>query len=337
MTPEHRREFESVWPGLESKLARYLRSRGLPQGRSDDIVQETALRLLGMWERLLPGAPLWPLARTIALNIVRDRARRWEPEPTGTLPERAASGDVEEAGLARIELRRVSDALEQLTPAQRNALLAEVGSARSSAPNASADKMLRLRARQKLTRLLQRSPLFAPLRWSRFSDAMHWLTGIREAATQSVSCIACVALGLGTIVLVPGGAAQVGDPRVAPAEAAITAIALPLGSAAGTEEIADPSHGASFHSASGRPRAERRSRSRQATPTTGGSGESAESFGPEDLPLPRTKPPDDVKTIVAPGSGPTDPGDGRESPVPFGPPPIDVRLAVGEPVPTVDL
>jgi hypothetical protein len=94
---------------------------------------------------------VWPLARTVALNIVRDRARRRLQEISGEVPDLEDCNDVERSSLARMELKRVWSAMTELTPAQRAAVLSGVMvDAGDSIPQTPAQKMLRMRARRKL-------------------------------------------------------------------------------------------------------------------------------------------------------------------------------------------
>lgn len=205
MTPERRRRFEAEWPALSRRVRRMLASKGVPRALHDDIVQETGLRLYGSWERVLEGASVWPFVKTIALNLLRDRARRPTPEPVEQLPERRAQHDVEEASMARLELARVQKALGGLTAGQREALLAEVGVGKAG--RGSAQKMMRSRARQKLTVILERMPLLAPFR-SMSTDAS-WIAGARDLVMNGAACFACMVLGVGSLTFLPPPSADV--------------------------------------------------------------------------------------------------------------------------------
>ncbi len=150
-----RRSFEQESPELARKLHSLLGAKRVPASKREDIVQETGLRLFRMWDHVDPARPVWALTVTIALNLVRDDARRRSTsEVLGTVPDIASSYDVERSGLARLELARVERALNQMTPAHRSVLLAEVGDEMSPTRGANAVKMLRMRARRRLTTLL---------------------------------------------------------------------------------------------------------------------------------------------------------------------------------------
>jgi len=144
MSPEGSRRFEKEWPALASRLDGFLARKGIRPDQREDLVQETGARLVGMWHSVDRNRPTWALTLTIALNILRDRYRRGEPEIASEIPEIAAHYDVESAGIARIELGRVKAALASLTAPQRAAVLAEIGYRDGMhRPDSSADKMMR--------------------------------------------------------------------------------------------------------------------------------------------------------------------------------------------------
>src|SRR5688500_8516756 len=148
--------FEQQWPDLARRLDTMRAGKRVPPHKRDDIVQETGLRLFRMWGQVDPERPLWALVVTIALNLLRDEARkRPEREVLGLVPDRPADADVERAGMARLEWRRVQTAMTQLSPDHRSILMAELGdeyATSSRGPNAT--KMLRMRARRRLNALL---------------------------------------------------------------------------------------------------------------------------------------------------------------------------------------
>ena len=155
--------FEDEWPDVARTIDRMLRGRRLAREEREDIVQETGLRLFTRWSEIDPERSVVPLAATIAMNLLRDEARATarreaRPLPFGELSPRG----VEDEALARLELSRVASALQKLTPAQRDALLAEVGGP-GDARGAAALKMLRMRARRSLRHALERASALAPL------------------------------------------------------------------------------------------------------------------------------------------------------------------------------
>ncbi|MDQ4126126.1 MAG: sigma-70 family RNA polymerase sigma factor [Actinomycetota bacterium] len=148
--------FEAAWRQMKPRIERLLRSRGAAADVVDDVVQETSIKLLHTWDRVDPRRPLWPLARTIALNCLTDHFRKATAEPAAEVPDEPALYDVEEHGLARAQLSAVVQTMRSLRPKDRSVLLAEVGESNAWA-NDSAHKMARLRARQRLAQALERS------------------------------------------------------------------------------------------------------------------------------------------------------------------------------------
>jgi DNA-directed RNA polymerase specialized sigma24 family protein len=188
--------------------------KGVTGGDVDDLVQEAALRLYRTWDQVDPTRDPWPLVSTITLNLVRDRAR---PRPIREIaadhvPELADSYEVERAGLARIELGRVENALAMLSASHRMALLSEIGDGATTTADSEATRMLRMRARRRLAAILEKaSAILLPVRWSRLSELAEWAFGSRQAALSTVSCLLCVALGTVTAlttVIVPHASAQ---------------------------------------------------------------------------------------------------------------------------------
>ena len=167
-------------------------------------MQETALRLIKMWDRVEPRL-LPSLATTITLNLLRDESRRRKTQDIlAEIPELAEPGTVEAAGLARIELEKVRTAMTQLSPAQRSALLREIGDTAASFPGTpDAEKMLRLRARRKLQAAIQKVSGLLVLRVRKIAEVLQAAGNGREALVQGLSCVGCVAIGL--MIAVPGG------------------------------------------------------------------------------------------------------------------------------------
>src|SRR5918992_3227117 len=125
MTPTMRREFEAQWPMLATRIQRLLARKGVPSEKRDDLLQETALRLIGMWHKVDPQR-IEALATTIVLNLMRDELRKKKSsDVVAQLPEVPEPCDVEAAGIARVELERVRVAMASLSPSHRSALLRE--------------------------------------------------------------------------------------------------------------------------------------------------------------------------------------------------------------------
>ncbi len=212
------RAFEARWPEIEERLRGRLSARGIPQFRCDDLVQETGLRLFKMWNKVDHDRPLWPLALTILLNLQRDEARRNPArELLGGVPDAPTRHDVEDEGLARIELGRVRDALDQLSPDHRSVLLMEVGHDEGVDRGAAALKMLRLRARRKLTSVLEGVAAGAGvvgIRIRRGSDAVVGFVGNRFGGTRSLEQVVPAGAAVLTALMlsaIPGVPASIGS------------------------------------------------------------------------------------------------------------------------------
>jgi DNA-directed RNA polymerase specialized sigma24 family protein len=202
VTPERRRAFEHEWPELSRRLHALLGRKKIAISSRDDLVQETGVRLYSMWERVDRGRSPWPLALTILLNLLRDEARRVRLElVSAELPERSEATDVENAGIARVELGRVGAAMLELSPSQRRALLHVI--ANGSNGSSAGEKMARLRARRRLKAILERVGLLVGLRGWRLSETLAWLFRTREVLVGAVSCVACLLIGGGLVPLLP--------------------------------------------------------------------------------------------------------------------------------------
>lgn len=148
--------FEAAWRDLGPRVERLLWSKGVKRDVVDDVTQETAIKLYANWDRVDPERPLWPLARTIAVNSLVDHFRTRTAEPVGEVPDEPAAYDLEEHGLARARLSNVASAMGTLRSKDRSMLLAEVDPD-SAGRSTSAYKMARMRARQRLAKALDRS------------------------------------------------------------------------------------------------------------------------------------------------------------------------------------
>jgi hypothetical protein len=255
MTTTHSEgSFEAVWPELQRRIQRFLSSKKVPDSQRDDVVQETGLRLYRMWDQVDPAGSPVGLAMTIAMNIVRDNARRDSHRTVVEIePEIPALCDVERSGLARLELSRVRRALGELTPAQRSVLLYELDR-NEVQPEASAAaiKMLRMRARRNLSAILERAGCgILVARWRRLLGLPQEvllgrdLTKVEQGLASSLAgVVAAAAITLSPLSLfglggpVEGGRArspQAATPRavwLSESEIAL-ASASPLGAIAG--------------------------------------------------------------------------------------------------------
>ncbi|HYP22269.1 MAG TPA: sigma factor, partial [Actinomycetota bacterium] len=150
--------FGEAWAELEPELRRSLASA--PANVVDDVLQETSIKLLRVWDSIDHDRPALPLAVTIARNALRDELRRSARHSHAELWEEArVRDDLDTVVSARLELARVGSELTRLTPGQRAALLAEVGGGPRPADTPRI-KMLRSRARARLRELVAQAGAF---------------------------------------------------------------------------------------------------------------------------------------------------------------------------------
>ena len=205
MSPEKRRDFESEWGALARRLDRMLARKGIRADRRDDLIQEVALRLISVWDRVDRTRSAWPLTTTIALNLLRDESRsRTFIEVFGDVPELVERHDVERAGIARAELTRVRKAMTGLNPAQRAALLSEVGSG-VLPTGTDAEKMVRMRARRRLHELMEKVSAVVAARFRRIAESIHGAIAAGDGLAQGALCIVCILAGIsgGLVTLGP--------------------------------------------------------------------------------------------------------------------------------------
>ncbi|HEV2756090.1 MAG TPA: sigma-70 family RNA polymerase sigma factor [Actinomycetota bacterium] len=292
--------FEAVWPELQRRIQRFLSSKNVPDSHRDDVVQETGLRLYRMWDQVDPANSPVGLALTIAMNIVRDNARRDSHRTVVEIePEIPALCDVERSGLARLELSRVRRALGELTPAQRSVLLSELD--RNQVPpeaSAAAIKMLRMRARRNLSAILERAGCGVLVaRWRRLLGLPQEmlvgrdLTKVEQGLASSLAgVVAAAAITLSPLSLFgfdnPGGTVRTPAPSVAaPATVWLSQSEIELASASPTDAGVAAPRAANLDGESALVRTAAASGTRRAS--AGGKGKAAdEGSAVVDVPLP---------------------------------------------------
>lgn len=190
MTRDLQKRFVECWPDTSTRLRYLLVRYRVPAGKREDIIQETATRLVSMWASVDPARPVWPLAKTIALNLLRDEARRvFEEIPTEIVTER--EDDLDPLLMARLEWSRVVSAIGELSPQHRAALLTEVGEGHRD--GSAAEKMLRMRARRRLREALKRLPALLPARL-RGLELGTLFGPVGQATVPGLACLACLSL-----------------------------------------------------------------------------------------------------------------------------------------------
>ncbi|MEA2435237.1 MAG: hypothetical protein QOG54_2694 [Actinomycetota bacterium] len=201
MSPELQADFVAQWPELSRRLNALFARKNVSQPTRDDLIQETALRLIKIWDSVDMTRSPWPLTATIGLNLLRDRAKSLaSTEVLADLPDAPAMLDVADAGIARVELERVRKAMTELTAAQRTILLDEVGEASAVGGSAASQKMLRMRARRKLRAILEHVSGLVALRTSRVTDWLGAAFASRDAMVQgAAACVACALIGTAAV------------------------------------------------------------------------------------------------------------------------------------------
>jgi RNA polymerase sigma-70 factor (ECF subfamily) len=117
--------FEALYDCLAVRLERFIRRHVRDASRSDDLLQETFLRMHRARGTFQPGAAVLPWAFAIARRLVLDDVRRdrrtpavVDDDPWQTLPAPPADRP-EELAEARQLARRFTDALARLPAGQR--------------------------------------------------------------------------------------------------------------------------------------------------------------------------------------------------------------------------
>jgi RNA polymerase sigma-70 factor (ECF subfamily) len=128
--------FEALYDALATRLYGYIRRHVRDHQRSDDLLQETFLRIHKARGTFLIGAAVLPWAFAIARRLVLDEGRRTrraprvmdEDEPAASEPGISTDGP-EHMVAAREVARRFADTLARLPESQRTAfeLLKEDG------------------------------------------------------------------------------------------------------------------------------------------------------------------------------------------------------------------
>lgn len=174
------------------------------------------MRLLGMWDSIDQSRALWPLTSTILLNLIRDRSRcAPRHDVVALLPEVESPHDVERTGLARIELDRVRRAMDHLSSTHRSVLMQELRWNEQSVAT-PAEKMLRMRARRKLRSILEKVSGLVVLRTRRLFELGDKVFALRDGAVTTASCVLCLVLGAGGVLVTPSALTPKASARPAP-------------------------------------------------------------------------------------------------------------------------
>lgn len=230
--------FARDWPQLAPQLRAALARAGAPSADRDDLVQETAARLIAAWDTIDWSRGPEALARTIALNAWRDQwRRRGAREVIGDVPELPAALETERVAMARVEVSEVSRALRLLRPSTARVLQVAAEEAEGvPSPSSAALRMARTRARRALAASLKVASAVA----AAIAVSVRWFA--RPArSSMAIGAVAGVAW-----MLALGGAPAAKAPTWSPPGAAASA-ALDLRTT--TAHLAIPASFAHAHAA----------------------------------------------------------------------------------------
>jgi RNA polymerase sigma-70 factor, ECF subfamily len=116
-------DFDSVFATLYPSLYRYLHRLTGDEDAAEDIAQEAFVRLL---RQSLPEAEIRPWLFTVAMNLVRDRARKRERRKRllTTAPPLVTRPELQDEEMERTErIRGIRDVLDGLPERDRQLLL----------------------------------------------------------------------------------------------------------------------------------------------------------------------------------------------------------------------
>lgn len=147
---------DEAWPETADRLAEMLRKRGVARAHIEDVVQETAVRVVENSVVFSDTEDLLRWANVVAWRIALDARRRKKLpiDPEASLDTQPAAEDVAHAALARYTVDKLATAFGALTPREQQAL-SVIGT--DSTGSRKADVRLnvrRLRARARLRGLM---------------------------------------------------------------------------------------------------------------------------------------------------------------------------------------
>ena len=127
LTPERRRDLTDVWPAVAPRLHRMLRRRGVDAATAEDVVQETALRVLRTGVAFTGADDLFRWASVVGWRLAVDTRRRESRSDPGPVPDRPSPVNVALAVEQRTALEAVGRGLRSLSDSDRSAILGPVG------------------------------------------------------------------------------------------------------------------------------------------------------------------------------------------------------------------
>jgi DNA-directed RNA polymerase specialized sigma24 family protein len=189
-------DLASVWPEVAARLRSMLRRRGVRHHDIDEIVQETATRVITSAVPYADADDLFRWASVVGGRLAIDLRRRGARLSGEELPDRADTIDVADAAEHRVVLGAVRNRLRELSSRDQEVLLSSLHDEPASSRRESVRMAVaRHRARNRLRVLLDGlagSALLAWLRRSRF-----WSAPVEAIAYAAMPTAACVLITMG--------------------------------------------------------------------------------------------------------------------------------------------
>ena len=165
LTPQRDPELTDVWPVVAGRLNRMLRRRGVNLATAEDVVQETAVRVLRTRVAYADADDLYRWASVVAWRLAVDTRRKESRADPGPVPDSPSPVNVALAVEQRTALEAVGRGLRALSPSDRSAIL---GGAGSSGPPLTRQQSVLLAVRRHRARsrlLLLTKGLLATVGW----------------------------------------------------------------------------------------------------------------------------------------------------------------------------
>jgi DNA-directed RNA polymerase specialized sigma24 family protein len=206
--------FADEWPALVPRLRAVLARAGASPYDRDDLVQETAARLLASWGAVDHERGIAPFATRIALNAWRDQWRqRGRHEVLAEPPELVEPMDTERVAIARLWVGEVAQAFSTLPASTVRTLRGAAAEAEDAptGPVSAVVRMARSRARRALAVSLKVASAVAAIA----------AAALRGLSRQARTGVAITAVGVVFTIVTISGRQHLGPPvHWAPAPAA---------------------------------------------------------------------------------------------------------------------
>jgi DNA-directed RNA polymerase specialized sigma24 family protein len=184
-------DLASVWPEVAARLQSMLRRRGVRHHDIDEIVQETATRVISGRVTYVDADDLFRWASVVGGRLAIDLRRRGARLSTEELPDRADTIDVATAAEHRVVLRAVRTRLPELSESDQAALLSSFDDEPATSRRESVRvAVARHRARRRLRILLDGLAGSAILGWLRRNRL--WSAPVEAISYAAVPAAACV-------------------------------------------------------------------------------------------------------------------------------------------------